>query len=80
MSARRSNGLASRRRGRVGRSIGSVTDPTVRSDVSGPLRVLVYSSDAKLAQELFDRPEAQKYLAEERFSSLSKEAKNQAMD
>lgn len=40
------DGPASRHGGPVGRSIGSVTDPTVRSDVSGPLRVLVYSSDA----------------------------------
>jgi tetratricopeptide (TPR) repeat protein len=40
---------------------------------------LVYG-EAKLAVELFERPEAQRYLAEERFSALSKEAKNQAMD
>ncbi|HEY7115152.1 MAG TPA: hypothetical protein VH475_01120 [Tepidisphaeraceae bacterium] len=40
---------------------------------------LVYS-EAKLAVELFERPEAQKFLAEERFASLAKEAKNQAMD
>src|SRR5258706_11875175 len=43
------------------------------------LKDLVYS-EAKLAVELFERPEAQKYLAQERFASLSKEAKNQAMD
>ena len=40
---------------------------------------LVYS-EAKLAVELFERPETQHYLAEERFASLAKEAKNQAMD
>ena len=40
------NGHASRRGGPVGRSIGSVTDPTVRSAESGSLRVLVYASDA----------------------------------
>jgi cytochrome c-type biogenesis protein CcmH/NrfG len=40
---------------------------------------LVYSQ-AKLAVELFERPETQKFLSEERFASLSKEAKNQAMD
>ena len=40
---------------------------------------LVYG-EAKLAVDLFERPEAQKYLSEERFSSLAKEAKNQAMD
>lgn len=40
---------------------------------------LVYG-EAKLAVELFERPEAQRYLAEDRFSALSKEAKNQAMD
>jgi cytochrome c-type biogenesis protein CcmH/NrfG len=40
---------------------------------------LVYS-DAKTAVELFDRPEAKKYLSESRFSALVKEAKNQAMD
>jgi len=43
------------------------------------LKELVYS-DAKVAEDLFARPEAQKYLSEERFSSLAKEAKNQAMD
>jgi tetratricopeptide (TPR) repeat protein len=40
---------------------------------------LVYS-EAKLAVELFERPEAQKYLSQDRFAALSKEAKNQAMD
>jgi hypothetical protein len=40
---------------------------------------LVYS-EAKLAVEIFERAEAQKYLSEERFSALAKEAKNQAMD
>ena len=40
---------------------------------------LVYS-EAKLAVELFERPETQRYLSQERFASLSKEAKNQAMD
>jgi hypothetical protein len=40
---------------------------------------LVYS-EPKLAVEIFERAEAQKYLSEERFSSLAKEAKNQAMD
>lgn len=40
---------------------------------------LVYG-EAKLAIELFERPETQKYLADERFSALAKEAKNQAMD
>ena len=40
---------------------------------------LVYG-EAKIAVDLFDRPEGQKYLAEERFVSLAKEAKNQAMD
>ncbi|MDB5322300.1 MAG: hypothetical protein JWN40_3931 [Phycisphaerales bacterium] len=40
---------------------------------------LVYS-EAKLAVELFERPETQGYLAQERFANLSKEAKNQAMD
>jgi hypothetical protein len=40
---------------------------------------LVYG-EAKLAVELFERPEAKNYLSEERFSALAKEAKNQAMD
>ena len=40
---------------------------------------LVYG-EPKLAVELFDRPEAQKYMSEARFVSLSKEAKSQAMD
>jgi tetratricopeptide (TPR) repeat protein len=40
---------------------------------------LVYS-EAKLAVELFERPETQGYLAQERFANLAKEAKNQAMD
>jgi tetratricopeptide (TPR) repeat protein len=40
---------------------------------------LVYS-EAKLAVELFERPETHQYLAQERFASLAKEAKNQAMD
>jgi cytochrome c-type biogenesis protein CcmH/NrfG len=40
---------------------------------------LVYS-EAKLAVELFERTEAQRYLGEDRFSALEKEAKNQAMD
>jgi hypothetical protein len=40
---------------------------------------LVYG-DAKVAEDLFNRPEAQQYLKEERFASLAKEAKNQAMD
>jgi len=40
---------------------------------------LVYG-EAKLAVDLFDAPEAQKYLKDDRFASLAKEAKNQAMD
>ena len=40
---------------------------------------LVYG-EAKLAVEVFERPEAQKYLGQDRFSALAKEAKNQAMD
>jgi tetratricopeptide (TPR) repeat protein len=40
---------------------------------------LVYG-EPKLAVELFERPEAQKFMSEERFAALSKEAKNQAMD
>jgi len=40
---------------------------------------LVYS-EAKLAVELFERPETQHYMSEERFANLAKEAKNQAMD
>jgi hypothetical protein len=40
---------------------------------------LVYS-EAKLAVELFERPETQRFLSEERFANLAKEAKNQAMD
>jgi cytochrome c-type biogenesis protein CcmH/NrfG len=40
---------------------------------------LVYG-EAKLAVELFERPEAQKYLAEDRFAALAREAKNQALD
>src|SRR4051812_44909904 len=40
---------------------------------------LVYS-EAKLAVELFERPETQGDLAQERFANLAKEAKNQAMD
>jgi hypothetical protein len=43
------------------------------------LKELVYG-DARVAEDLFSRPEAQKYLKEERFASLAKEAKNQAMD
>jgi cytochrome c-type biogenesis protein CcmH/NrfG len=37
-------------------------------------------SEPKLAYDVFQRTEAQKYLVEERFSYLAKEAKNQAMD
>lgn len=40
---------------------------------------LVYG-EAKLAVELFDRPETQKYRSEKRFADLVNEAKNQAMD
>jgi tetratricopeptide (TPR) repeat protein len=40
---------------------------------------LVYG-EAKLAVDLFDAPEAQPYLKQDRFASLAKEAKNQAMD
>jgi hypothetical protein len=40
---------------------------------------LVYS-EAKLAVELFERPETQKFLSQERFKLLFAEAKNQAMD
>jgi cytochrome c-type biogenesis protein CcmH/NrfG len=40
---------------------------------------LVYS-EAKLAVELFERPETLHYLSEDRFANLAKEAKNQAMD
>ena len=36
--------------------------------------------EPKLAVELFERPEAQKFMGEARFAALSKEAKNQAMD
>src|SRR4051812_21866902 len=43
------------------------------------LKELVYG-DAKVAEDLFGRPEAQPYLKEDRFASLAKEAKNQAMD
>ena len=43
------------------------------------LKEMVYS-DAKVTEDLFARPEAQPYLKEERFASLAKEAKNQAMD
>ena len=54
-----------------------------QAGASGPfydfLKELVYS-DAKVAEDLFSRPEAQPYLKDERFASLAKEAKNQAMD
>ena len=54
-----------------------------QAGTSGPfydfLKELVYS-DAKVAEELLGRPEAQPYLKDERFTSLAKEAKNQAMD
>jgi tetratricopeptide (TPR) repeat protein len=40
---------------------------------------LVYS-EAKLAVELFERPETKKYREEKRFADLVNEAKNQAMD
>jgi hypothetical protein len=40
---------------------------------------LVYS-EAKLAVELFERPETQHYRQEPRFAALVNEAKNQAMD
>lgn len=40
---------------------------------------LVYS-EAKLAVELFDRPETQRFRSEKRFAELVNEAKNQAMD
>jgi tetratricopeptide (TPR) repeat protein len=40
---------------------------------------LVYS-EPKLALEIFERAETQRYQAEERFSSLAREAKHQAMD
>jgi len=54
-----------------------------QAGASGPfydfLKELVYS-DAKVAEDLFSRPEAQPYLKDERFTSLAKEAKNQAMD
>jgi tetratricopeptide (TPR) repeat protein len=43
------------------------------------LKELVYG-DARVAEDLLNRPEAQKFLKEERFASLAKEAKNQAMD
>lgn len=46
------DGLASRRRSPVGRSIGTVANPTVRSDDPGPLRVLVYSSDASTREQV----------------------------
>jgi tetratricopeptide (TPR) repeat protein len=37
-------------------------------------------TEAKLALELFDRPEARQFLAEDRFTTLVTEAKSQAMD
>ena len=37
-------------------------------------------NEPKLAMEVLDRPEVQKYVAEERFAGLKAEAKNQAMD
>ena len=40
---------------------------------------LVYS-EAKMAVELFERPEARRFLSEERFTALATEAKSQAMD
>lgn len=40
---------------------------------------LVYS-EAKLAVELFERPEAQKFLGDEKFMALAKEAKSQSVD
>jgi hypothetical protein len=40
---------------------------------------LVYS-EPKLAVSIFERSEVQRFLTEERFSSLAKEAKHQAMD
>jgi tetratricopeptide (TPR) repeat protein len=40
---------------------------------------LVYS-EPKMAVELFERPEARRFLSEERFSALATEAKSQAMD
>jgi tetratricopeptide (TPR) repeat protein len=43
------------------------------------LKELVYG-DPKVAEDLFNRPETQTYLKEDRFVSLAKEAKNQAMD
>lgn len=51
----------------------------VSDDLYAFLKDLVLS-EAKLAVELFDRAEMQRYLGEERFASLAKEAKNQAMD
>ncbi len=43
------------------------------------LKDQVYS-EPKLAQDLFDRPVIQKYVNEDRFANLLKEARNQAMD
>ena len=43
------------------------------------LKELVYA-EPKLAMMILDRPEAQKYVSEERFALLKTEARNQAMD
>ena len=37
-------------------------------------------AEPKLAMEILDRPEAQKFVSEERFAQLKVEARNQAMD
>lgn len=52
---------------------------TAADDFYNFQKELVYG-EAKLAVDLFDTPEAQPYLKDDRFASLAKEAKNQAMD
>jgi len=49
-------------------------------DLFKNLTDLVYRSEAKVAVQLFERVEVQKYLTEERFANLSREASGQAMD
>jgi predicted Zn-dependent protease len=53
--------------------------PSAADDFYTFQKELVYG-EAKLAVDLFDTPEAQPYLKDDRFASLAKEAKNQAMD
>ena len=80
-----SNAYQGGHRARAGRAGSEIPVRLVlaQAGASGPfydfLKELVYS-DAKVAEETFSRPEGQPYLKDERFTSLAKEAKNQAMD